>query len=67
MKNPKIPKCDVCSDDRWLICTRSEDGREAVERCDACQDVDSFFDEDAAVLARAAGVDCEVDYPCYLK
>jgi len=63
MPKPKV-KCEVCRGRGWLICTRM-DGRRAVERCDAC--VALCSDEEAAALARAAGVACRPRYPCYVK
>lgn len=59
------PSCEVCSDKRYLICER-DDGRLAVEKCDNCQP-DSFFDADAAVLARRDGIDCVHSYPCFVR
>lgn len=57
--------CPDCENQRWIISTRS-DGRDAVEACDSCRDPDRFDDEDAADLARAAGIKCESTYPCYV-
>ncbi|MBO0715714.1 MAG: hypothetical protein J2P55_00055 [Rhizobiales bacterium] len=63
--------CDVCNGKRYLICERTEDGRKAVERCDACSwwgenDPRTLWDEDAAKLAQADGIACAPTYPCYL-
>ncbi len=56
--------CRVCSGYHYLIATRIDD-RLAVERCDACS-LD-LNDTQAADLARRDGIECESDYPCYLK
>jgi hypothetical protein len=57
--------CSICKGKAYLVCQR-DDGREAVERCDACAD-GVLSDEQAAVLARRDGIDCEEAYPCYVK
>ena len=58
-------KCKCCDDKRYLVSTRS-DGFKVIERCDMCCDVDSFFDEDAAILATQDGISCKHTYPCFL-
>jgi hypothetical protein len=50
---------------RYIISIR-DDGRAAVEACDACRDQNSFSDEDAARLAVADGIKCSPEYPCVL-
>ena len=58
--------CDGCPNNRgWDIFERSEDNRLAVERCDMCARLPD--DESAAVLARAIGIQCDSDYPCYVR
>lgn len=63
--------CDVCAGKRYRICERSDDRREAVERCDRCSwfgddDPRTIHDEDAAKLAQVDGVKCQLTYPCYV-
>lgn len=59
------PMCGVCNGNSYIVCNRS-DGRQAIERCDACSS--SFLsDEQAAALARRDGIECDDTYPCYLK
>jgi hypothetical protein len=62
------PKCDVCADKLYIIRTR-DDGRMAVQRCDACRGPDSemfLCDEGAAFLAKLDGIKCSGAYPCVL-
>ena len=58
------PACECCGDAGWFISRRSNDNRDAVERCDECQMFGS--DEEAAVVANRSGVQCEAAYPCYV-
>ena len=63
--------CEICNDKKYLVCLRCEDGREAIERCDACQwygddDSRTLSDEDVVTFARADGIACFSDYPCYI-
>jgi hypothetical protein len=57
--------CVVCHGKRYLVCTRM-DGRKAIERCDECS-TDTLTDEDAAKLAQQDGIECEPEYPCYVR
>jgi len=60
--------CQFCQDKRYVISER-DDGRLAIERCDACSSTDSerpISDCDASLLARANGIRCETNYPHYL-
>jgi hypothetical protein len=63
--------CKVCKGKRYVI-SRRDDGKDAVERCDECSwhgenDPRTMWDEDAAKLAQAAGIDCDGAYPCYVR
>jgi hypothetical protein len=58
-------KCPICEGRAYLISER-DDGRKAVERCDACAH-SALSDEQAAVLARHDGIQCAESYPCYVK
>lgn len=63
--DPKdLPDCDVCDNKRYLVCRRS-DGFLAVQRCDTCSP-DWLDDEDVVEFARADGIACRNEYPCYL-
>jgi hypothetical protein len=65
LEAPACPfHCEACENKRYLIATR-DDGREAVERCDACC-ADDVTDVEAATLARADGILCSTTYPCVL-
>lgn len=57
------PNCHVCDDLKFIVSER-DDGRLAVERCDDCSG--QLNDEEAAVIARAHGIDCALTYPCYV-
>lgn len=56
-------QCHICGGEKYLIITR-DDGFDAVERCDECFGVPD--DEGAAELARADGIACMNNYPCYV-
>jgi hypothetical protein len=58
-------KCEICEDKKYLISTR-DDGKEAIEACDNCRE-DTFYDENASLLAKRDGIDCEDNYPCFVK
>lgn len=58
--------CDICKDKSYVVSMRSGGKHKTglvVERCDACT---LGYDEDAAVKARADGIDCDLTYPCYV-
>jgi hypothetical protein len=57
--------CSDCDGKKYVICTRG-DGKQVVERCDACWD-GKFTDEDAAKLAQADGIKCRSEYPCLIE
>jgi hypothetical protein len=59
-----MSNCLVCNDKRYIIAER-DDGREAVEACDACNSNNT--DEQAALSARADGIDCDRIYPCVVR
>lgn len=62
-----MENCDICGNKRYLIATRLSDyDRRAIERCDSCAS-DILTDIQAAVLARADGINCDSDYPCYTR
>ncbi len=65
-KESKMENCEICENKRYLIATRlSDDNRRAIERCDSC--VSELLDDmQAAALARADGIQCDSDYPCYV-
>lgn len=52
--------CEVCSGKVYLIAER-DDGRRAVERCDAC--AGNLSDEQAAILARYDGIPAAEEHP----
>jgi hypothetical protein len=52
--------CDTCHDKRYLIVERA-DGREAIERCDAC--ALDITDAGAAILAARDGYLTALAYP----
>jgi hypothetical protein len=59
-----MAECDVCKGKQYVIAERA-DGRLAVERCDTCST--DILDKDAAKLAIRDGIECELNYPCFLK
>jgi hypothetical protein len=66
LEAPRTWRCAVCQDKQYLISTR-DDGRKAVERCDACSK-DILTDEAAAELAIVLdGVQCSKTYPCIIS
>jgi hypothetical protein len=56
--------CKVCNDKRYLVSERA-DGTVAIETCDECC-CDVLTDTQAAILARHDGIDCRLEYPCYV-
>ena len=60
----KMEICNKCEGKRYVVVER-EDCMFAVERCDDCSSI--ICDEDAAKLARADGINCLMEYPCYLE
>lgn len=61
----RFAKCPECEGKRYLVATR-DDGRIAIERCDACSS-HLFSDEDAAILAIRDGYDVRRQYPCIVR
>ena len=57
--------CIVCKGKRYVAAIR-DDGRAAIERCDACQSPADMDDMGAAALARMDGIECDALYPCYV-
>ncbi len=57
--------CEVCRGLRYIEAER-DDGRMAIEACDACSTGPGFHDEEAAFLARADGYECDLTYPCII-
>ena len=70
--HPKAdPDCPTCHGRGWAVFTRANageypehEGKLTVQKCDECGALP--FDEDAALLAIAAGVACDKEYPCVL-
>lgn len=61
----KPATCEACDGVGFFISCRSDDRRYAVEKCDTCGQIE--FDEDAAAIAKSAGIRCRETYPCYVE
>jgi len=59
---PVAPPCEVCRGLRYIEAER-DDGRMAIEACDACTAGTGFRDAEAAKAATAAGYVCDPTYP----
>jgi hypothetical protein len=62
---PRRNTCTTCNGQTYLVRER-DDGRQAIERCDACA-AGVLSDEQAAILARHDGIQCSERYPCVIS
>lgn len=57
--------CQACGDKLYIV-SRRDDGRLAVEACDACS-YGILSDEGAAAIARKDGIECATAYPYVVR